>query len=510
MNDKELNQFDDRAFDSLLGDLVDSPPPNMATEVNPWRTAMNRAIWGVGLYTMTIHIWHLDVIMLALGAALMVLGFRPLRRENGWFRAAYITGLLRLLGFAVSLFWNSTAYCPLDPSSELGTVHSLVMIAIGFIQLLALRNGIRSVQKKTGLPPHGGTGILIWYAIITFLALIRFEGFSLWLMLIAYIALLRGLYKLSSELDEAGYVINPAPVRFSDRAVAIGCAGLYAALLFIGYTFFDKYPMDWQTTDSARSAQAQTVAGELLGLGFPECVLEDMTEEEILACDGAVFVICDQMDYDVSRQGRPVYDSAFPPQNLYNGISEKEGERQLRTTYVGVKFADEQEHWKIIQHFEWLVPTEFRGTEAIQLWPGDHSVGWTVADSFSGRVLYDRDGVTYASDYHILDRYTYTNTDMASIMLGKYTSRDVFAGFSMPDDGSAHRGYVIFDLLEMQDGYLVDCWFNYIHQTSKIQYPVQTAIECEMTGSSRNGLPFRTIQTTFRFTTHEEVPKLRD
>ena len=78
---------DDLRFDELLREDAAALPPPSDSAVNPWQTAMSQILWGMGLTTITLNLLYLDYILPALGAVLLVLGFRTLRRENaplGW------------------------------------------------------------------------------------------------------------------------------------------------------------------------------------------------------------------------------------------------------------------------------------------------------------------------------------------------------------------------------------------------------------------------------------------
>ena len=71
----------ERNFENMLfADASALPPPQ--DTVTPWHTAMHYILWGLGLTTITLRFLNLDVILTAVGAALLVLGFRILRREN--------------------------------------------------------------------------------------------------------------------------------------------------------------------------------------------------------------------------------------------------------------------------------------------------------------------------------------------------------------------------------------------------------------------------------------------
>ena len=79
-----------------LEEIIDSPPPaDLSDDFKPWRIAMNRILWGTAL--TTLNFWNLDVIMPAIGIILMLLGYRALRNENGWFKCGYVISWIRVI-----------------------------------------------------------------------------------------------------------------------------------------------------------------------------------------------------------------------------------------------------------------------------------------------------------------------------------------------------------------------------------------------------------------------------
>ena len=508
MLDENFDQLSEREFDLYLEDMMDNPPPaDLSYEFTPWRSAMNRVLWGTALTTLTLNFLNLDTILPAIGIIMMVLGYRTLRCENNWFKTAWIITVVRAAWFCMSVFLHSTILSEDPGISDFMQIGTYLWQIPVFISLLSLRNGIRCVHRKAGLPPHGGTCLLLWYIAIFLMALVNFSGLLIWVLLIGYICILRGLFKLSKELDEAGYTISPAPVRFSDGTMKAGYAVTLSILLAVGYLFFSHYPMDWTPAKMEQSENAKGVAAELMNLGFPETVLKDMTDEEILACDGATFVLVQVRDYDI-EQNRGIGTQEEIDNGKIALITPDQGVANLRFTFIGVKYGDERERWKLIQHFEWLTDVEFCGTEAIQMWPADRLDGWRMDTEVTGRLLYNKEDSTYTSDYHFLGDVSYQKNGFLADMIGQYDNHDVFATFSLPEAGTRQRGYLMYDVLEMNDGCIIDSWFNYIHQRSQLQYPVKSAMQYEMTSSFRSDGPFQIIQTALQITTHGEKPGL--
>ena len=484
MRDPDWESMDEQEFEALLeGSITQPPPEQVVAEVTPWRLATKRILTGIALTSITLNFFWLNYLLPAIGMALMLLGFRALRRENRWLGLCFGITVFRAVYLYAGLILNSTIWFSLVSSSPVVYGLSVLNLALTYVQLLCLWGGFRAVQRKAGLPPHAGSAValLIWYGITGLLAVLRYSGLILPLvMLVCYILILRSLWKLSKELDQAGYAIRPAPVRIADGIVAVAITILLVGGCLLSWLLGSKYPMDWQAANPAEHSGVEEIKAQLLELGFPDDVLQDLTAEDIAACDGALRVVTDVHDHAVDN-------------------SEKE---PLRITGVAVELPGQRERWMIFHHFLWTADPGFYGTESIQLWPAQHlSKGWESAGALTGRVLYDKDGTTYTAPYYYLGQQTFTSE---SIFWGEQTSTDLFAAFSMPETGEHYRGYVAYPVAKLRDGYIMDSWFNYTHQRTALQYPAMTAMEFQMSGAWDGNGPFRTIQDAPQFYPTEE------
>ncbi len=474
MSNLEWEKMNDNDFEKLLEGSVSEPPPgNIASFVTPWKKPMNRILFGMALTAVTLNFLFLNYILPAVGAVLQLLGFRALRRENKWFTSCYILTLIRTSYLFSSLILNTSIVQKTFYSSPTAQALTIINSALLFIELLCLWRGFISVQKKANLPPHAGgaVALIFWYAFMLLLALIRYNGLIIaTAMLIGYVFIIISLYKLSKELDEAGYEIHAAPIKASDRCIVITLALLLLIGFFCGCTFGSRYPMKWSALDASEHANVEDIKSRLISLGFPEHVLNDVSAEDIAACDGARRVVV-------------------------NAADESKG---LNITGIGVQIPGEHERWIIFHHFLWTADSKFCGTDSIRLWPAyrNNSEGWHSSGNVTGRVLYDKNGKTFTSDYYFLGSKTYTSN---SIFTGNQQNTDVFASFSMPQSGEHQRGYVAYTIDEAMDGYIIDSWFNYTHQQSLLQYPAVTAMESQMTNAWNDSGVFKTVQTALQF-----------
>ena len=514
MSEREWDTMNESELEELLcSSMSELPPEDVVTGVTPWKRAMNRVLVGLALCTVTLNFWCLNYILPSIGMVLMLLGFRTLRRENRWLGNCFIITVIRSAYFFPTLILNTMLMQSTVYASPVMPVLTVINIGLQFAQFFSLWRGLRAVQEKVGLPPsaRGALALLVWFAMLCFLGIIQYSGWIIaGAMITGYVFIIRNLWKLSRELDEAGYAVQVTPVKVPDRAVVI----VISAVLFIGcacgYLFGGSYPMDWSEVDAAEHSGAEEIREHLLKLGFPEYVLNDLTAEDIAACDGALQIVVDVYDHPVNDGRTVTTQEAGEPGsgvNWHYFTTTVYDVKELRITGVGVQIPGEREQWIIIHHFLWTTNPGFYGTESIQLWPAYRSTkqGWGEAGDVTGRVLYDKGGTTYTAPYYSLGDHTFTYN---SIFFGDQTSTDIFATFSMPRSGENHRGYVAYPIIEMQDGYITDCWINYTHQRTWMQYPAVTAMEMRMRNGWNDAGAFKTVQDALQFYSTDEGAKL--
>lgn len=502
MCDRPWETMTDADFEAMLAQSVpDVPPEEIVAEVTPWRRAMNRILFGMALCAITLNFLCLNYILPAVGTVLLLLGFRTLRRENRWLGGCFAVTVIRAVYFFATLVLNTTilqsaVFTP-TVTAALAAVNAVLLLALYF----CFWRGLLAVQKKAGLPAQtgGALALIVWYALVCVLAAVHYTGWIVPIaMLVGYGCILRSLCRLSGALDEAGYAIAPGPVRVTDRCLVLVIAAVLGIGCTLGYLFGGSYRMDWQPVDASTQAQTETIRQQLLGLGFPEEVLNDLTPEDIAACDGALRIVTEAEDYPVN-DGRNVLWEAYNEKNERYYVQDTVYDvKELRLTGVAVQLPGERETWMVFHHFLWTTDPDFYGTEVLQIWPADQNIsdGWRFAGDVTGRVLHDRDGQTFTAPYHALGRQTYTAD---SVFFGQRTNTDLFAPFSMPRHAEHARGYVAYTAAAVQSGCLLNSWINYTHQQSWLQYPAVTAQTHRMTCTQSNGGAFRTVQDALQF-----------
>ena len=453
---------DDREFDRMLEDELSAlPPPDGAVrEVTPWRRAMGRVVWGIGLTTVTVSVLWLDYILPAVGTALLVLGFRTLRRENRWLTACWALSLWNAALFFLGCVWDATVWP--DPPAVLGWARHLILLALAF----CLWRGVRAVRRAAGQPPKAGaagalTLFLTALCIPTLLTGVefRFTGLVLVLpFLILYLCILRCLARLPALLDGAGYTVHAAPVRLPDGAVkAAWAAALVAGVLLAG-ALFCRYPMEWAPVEAGEQAGLEEVRGDLLALGMPEQVLDDLAPDDLAGLDGAV---------DVTVQ-----DGERESPGFFMGDV-----RTLEMTSIAVELPGGR--WRIIHHFLWRDDpgprtTEYMALRTAYLEDGWGEGNWQKEGELSGRLLFDRQGTTYAGDYYSLSTVRYTVNDFFN---GPTETSSPIALFSLPRWGENCRWYVTYGSRTLDGAEVLSSWCEYVHQVKWLNYPALSSQE---------------------------------
>lgn len=505
MNNQNWDSMNDMEFDSMLvNSVAELPPDDVVNEVTPWREAVDRIIIGIALNIFTLKFWGLNYILPTIGIILSLLGFRSLRRENAWFKACWFIILIRAAYFLPTLVLDATILRNTAFASPISGILTALNMALILMLFFCLWRSFITVKQKANLPAHAGAAIklIVWYVIICTLALLQYNGLVVVVIMItSYIRIIRNLFKLPKELDEAGYAIQTAPVRIPDWKIVSTIIGFITVGIICGYLFFSSYPMEWKIAKTSEDETITEIKEHLIELGFPKTILEDLSAKDIMACEGALGVVVKVSDHP-TNDNRPVEKSASD--SIYSYIySDVE---HLRITGIGVELPGEREQWKIFHHFLWTVDPGFYGTESIQLVPPyGRKEGWESVGDITGRVLYDKNGQVYVAPFYSLSNETYTSN---SIFLGKQTSTRVFASFSMPREGENHRGYLSYNIKEVRDKCVLLAIINYTHQRSWIQYPVMTAREKSMTTEwikDEGDGAFKTIQDRLHFYPCDEV-----
>ena len=201
-----------------------------------------------------------------------------------------------------------------------------------------------------------------------------------------------------------------------------GAAILTAAGLFVGYTCFGAYHMEWTTANETQDPACEEIKAHLLSLGFPEDILHDLKEEDILACKNARQVLLNQSD-DLLRDG--------------DGRLQLDGGSRTGTGRPVEGDPSFLMEWKsgLSRDRSSTDQSGISGTER----------GLDLPGELTGQVLYDKDGTSYTADYASC-RTKHYDTGQNFPFYGSQQYASIFAEFSLPRSGENCRGYVAYEI----------------------------------------------------------------
>lgn len=471
---------DDLRFDQMLREEAAALPPAMAV-VDPWRESMTLVLWGIGLTTITLNFFYLNLILPALGAILMVLGFRGLRRENRALGGCYG------LSIALAGLRSAAAVLPALPV-DTGNVTGYGIAALTLALYVCLWRGMVGVSRAAGAerPTAPAAGwLVVFYGALFALAHVGLEGWLAVLpMLLLYIVILRALVKLSRSLADMGYAIHAAPVGLPAAAVLWGYLGLTLAALLLAMFLCQRLPMDGQARDDA--PQDETVRAQLLALGFPERVLDDLTAEETAQMSGAVKVYTEEEplygdDYREVTTEAQVEEETHPGWVSDGWYNRPDGrmcyryrvyeEVQSVMTHIAVEMPEEhgEKRYWLLHYLEYTLPlAEPRYSEMLEVWKVEQlSAGWRPGSVCGGRLLWGEDSQPWTAAFYELTGATGQSSDFFGASFAQYT---LTVRWTRPEHGENVRLYVLYDAFRQEDGYVLTDTVNYLRQHAPI-YP---------------------------------------
>ena len=490
--------------DQVFPDLPQTPPPEPPADASaqeepaealtpaqemadvsdsPFCRAMDLIAGGLAVTGVTLNFWNLDVLLPLVGTFCLLIGFRALRRVNGFLRAGYVCACLHMLLLFVELGQDAAVCRETAAADTVSTALAFGSAAVQLVLLFCLWQGLLDMQRAVGRTPPAAPAagaLLLWY-ILLYVAAALFASLSLLLgaYLVWYFYLVVRLKKLSKSMAAQGCAIEPVKERFSNPKLVGSLLAVLAVVIACGFLFFGSYRMDWTPKEAGTDAQVIEAHERLLALGYPESELNDLSDEDLLTCLRAERVVikeCTGSAY-INYSNKPQTNDAF------------------HLTIVAVQRPFDRLF--IACHFRWDDGVRFYGTESLAFEPHHDSNSW-FAKEFSGRVFYDSpDGTTYTAPY--ID----PGTDQVN--LGSWYEncfRQLYcADASFPNDGTNQRGYVSCALSNNIDEFTkFEGLFYYVHQNGRFQYPVKTARDYQDFNVNRPLLynaPFERVQDYF-------------
>ncbi len=500
------NEFDR----SLMEGLSQLPPsPGEVQNYNPWRSAMTKILWGMGLIFFQFEFFYLQYLLPMLGAVLLYLGYRTLRRENRWFTLCWGLSGLYLLFCGVTYTLNATplmAQIAAVPALNigLGALSSLLHLAL----LAALRQGIRTSFTAAERRPKDWIGraalaylaalcVAVWTTLVPLTA--QPEGPISFgpeitneelyyartiAMAVLFILVLVCIGKQRSALTGLGYAVRTAPARLPGPVflglVVLVLAGSVTTALWLS----SRAPvLEGQPLSSLQSAPYVPVRERLVELGMDPELADALDEEELERC----------------REAQAVYRlSLWHSYGQHTYSQEEEASTRADVEHIAlqawaVELPGDQARYYLT--FRWLQNPERNIQDGLT---GDPS-SYNPSYDFSARILWTQGGQTWtaAPDVHLaggetpeelpdwaLDWYDYALEPLGHLPYIPWCS------FTFPADSGDRWGWIAWSEdhtgweEHFPNGVLnYQASFLYRHQISWLRYPYYSFPQLLASGS---------------------------
>ena len=481
------NEFDR----SLMEDLSQLPPaPGEVWDYTPWRSAMTKILWGMGLTTFRFEFFYLQYILPLLGAALLYLGYRTLRRENRWFRLCWVlSGVLLAVHMATDILTATPVMGWIIQNSTLQWGLTWLLQGMNLLMLFSLWRGTRTAfavvgekQPKDWLAQGFvcyllALAIALWSELVPYTETTMFGADIIdqyqWLVtgrsiagLILMIRLLMCIAYQSSALANRGYSITPVPVRFTPT---VFLAGVFAVVLLSSIAALwlsSRAPaLEAQPLSAVHAEEYSSVRAHLVDLGMDADLANSLDEAELERCRDALAV------YDL-----PLYHAYG--EHTYNREDET-GRADVEYVTLrswAVQLPGDQARYYLT--FRWLQNPEYNIRDGLT---GDPS-SYDPSYDFSARILWTQDGQdwTAAPTVHLgggetpeeLPDWALEWYDYELEALG-HLAYIPWCQFSFPADSENRWGWMAWSQDRSDDAgtlYYLSLLF-YRHQVSWLHYP---------------------------------------
>ena len=467
MTDKDLT------FDQEMMEYASELPPS-EEEVrltNPWSKPIGFITWGFILTTLHLNFLYLQYFLPTIGVILIYLGFRSLRNENGYFKAAWVMAAFRIILHLADLITTAGPIINGYPVLAAGTVMTGYQIAF----FLIFRAALKSVYQKAGKKPESDP--LLWVSVWTVAAyLIAISPLSQsWLafipMIIFYILIVISLESIGEELDDAGYVLRNARVNISN--LAFGWTYFLIALVaVIGCCiYYNHLPLEPSAYQPPQTSEARQ---HLLDMDFPEEVLQYLSDDDVSLISGAknIEAISELLMLDPTRVEHKETEGI----STYINVTEEPGKENIEATTVYMEMPRNVIY--IMQYFKWQGGKPI-WQDGIQIAGENQAVDWQIVDS---GLFYSRKGIDYTADF---PRLVCDSMVQNGFFFGPSESVQITGAFSYPWGSKNQGGFVLYryKLNYEGDTFATSSALNYLHLSSPIHLPYQNTEDRLLSGA---------------------------
>lgn len=498
----------------LMDEMSQLPPPAPEVEdYTPWQASIRKILFGMVLTTFRLEFFYLQYLLPLLGAALLYLGYRSLRKSDPWFTLCWgLSTCLLVFHMATDILAATPLLAALEENAWTNTFLISLTVASNVVLLFALRSGIRRCfssimgEKPTDWLGRGLIAYLLSLAITLWATLEPATEPSLFFgqtitdpllhygrgiaVIVLQIYLLVCIFRQSESLAGRGYDIIPAPVRVPGRRLVLGVFLLVLLAILPALWLSCRLPT-WETQQvTAPLAGDQTaVRDHLVELGLPQELADTLDEGELKRCKDAYAVETGfWSDLDLTDD--------TVPQTEGNDLLVQLGNTQARFSVWLVFLPQGQVRWYSFFQYDTLPALRLQEQFSLDV------SGNFPHDDYTAALLWQEGETTYLSHPQVqlvggqtADQLTeeqqwWYEQELERLGHLHYTP---YFSFSIPQKATALGGYLAYtadasrELAPENTYYYYDYVYLFLrHQTSLLHYPFWSIDDLGGSGSSRD------------------------
>lgn len=512
----------------LTQEMADLPPgPGEVQDYNPWQAAMSKLLWGMALTTFRLEFFYLQYLLPLLGAALMYLGYRSLRRENPWFRLCWgLSGLLLAIHIALDILAATPVMGWIAGNPAVNWGLTWPIRGMDLLLLFALWRGSRAAFRTVGeaQPPRDwlregflcyllALATALWSELVpavepSWLGVTITNHWLYYLRPIAFlileIRLLVCIAHQSDALAGLGYDIAPAPIRVSARPFLLGVFALTLAAIPPALWLGGRIPTGPAEPAAQLTAEQEDIWARLVSLGLPEDVAAALDGAELERCAQAEAVRAGRTyDTDHTDNETPRTDGPAVLHELGGG------EAELSSWLLFLP----EDQVRQIHFFRYRAMPDLHLQEQFSVDPS----GNFHAEDYAGRLLWEKNGQTLAVSPEIRLAGGQTAEELTEDQqlwyelelhrLGHLHYSPSFS-FSIPRGAEGMRGWIAYTTAAVpsplvedpSDWSYGDFWYVFLrHQERWLHYPFVSIRDLGGSRSAGAYGPIRSVYAPFNF-----------
>ena len=424
---------------------------------NFWHESIKNITLGFMFTIMIFNFLCLQYILPTLGAALLYIGFRGIRKENKALNIAWIFSIINMIFHILNLIYINTS---LSVNFKNTGIMALISTVFQLSFLIIFRKGFKNIFYRSDVLPKKDPvlGLIIWRILVVIFAITGLG--QIWFIsipiIIYYFYIFRSLYKLSYDIEDINYIHSKETKRLNNNQFL--WTYMLICIFIVGVCCILSNHMKLDSNEVVPVKEYGT-RNMLIDKGIPLEIIKDIDDEDISKFKDIINVEIFKEDLIFNSILNNIRGGLDTHNNKSNGIN-----LEATTIFIELKNND----MYAIEYFDW-------GEEG-PYWQD----GFTISNTWpleviNGKLLYESDGINYYAEIPRLKGNMVISTDIFG-----YERQDnkITGVINYPYKSKDQRGYVFYKI-NISEGTITGANIvNYIHYNHPFRIPY-TEIENE-------------------------------